>query len=150
MEEKFSLINKTRVKLPLLPLEKIKNDILGKKFSLSIALVDEKQSQKLNRECRKKDAPTNILSFVLGRDFGEIILCPKVIKGELKKFDRTFDELLGFLVIHGMLHLKGMEHGSTMEESENKYDKKYFRRHRCGLVHDACRGRRIFERRKKT
>ena len=107
----------------------IKNEILGKKYSLSIACVDEKTSRELNKKYRGKNKPTNILSFPLRKDMGEIVLCPAVIKREAKKFGRTFDKFLSFLVIHGILHLDGMKHGSTMEEREKFYDQKYFGRH---------------------
>jgi len=130
--------------------EKIKNDILGKKYELSIALVSEKKSREINKKYRKKDKPTNILSFVLTKNSGEIILCPTLIKKEIKKFNRTFPKLMGFLVIHGMLHLKGFEHSSTMERLEEKYDQKYFSGNRRRIVHDTSRGRRIFKRRKKS
>ena len=135
MEEDFSII---------------KNEILGKKYSLSIACVDEKTSRKINREYRGKDKPTNILSFSLRKNMGEIILCPAVIKREAKSFNRTFPKFLGFLVIHGMLHLKGYEHSSTMEELEQKYDQKYFSGDRRRLVHDTRRGRGISKGRKKS
>ncbi|MEI6280450.1 MAG: rRNA maturation RNase YbeY [bacterium] len=126
----------------------IKNDILGKKYSLSVAYVDEKTSKFLNNKYRKINKPTNILSFSLRIDLGEIILCPTVIRKEAKNFGRTFEQFIGFLVIHGMLHLEGMEHGSTMEKKEEKYDQKYFCGNRCGIVHDSCRGRRVYKRRK--
>ena len=129
---------------------KIKNDILGGKYSLSIACVDEKTSREINKKYRNKNKSTNILSFALRENLGEIILCLKIIKLDAKKFSKTFDQFFGFLVIHGMLHLKGLEHSSTMEELEEKYDKKYFGGDRCGVVYDASRGRRIFKRRKKS
>ena len=100
---------------------KLKKDILGKKYSLSIAFVDEKKSQEINKKYRNKDRPTNILSFALRKDEGELILCPAVIKREAPKHDKTFKEFLGFLVIHGMLHLKGLDHGKKMEKLEEKY-----------------------------
>ena len=130
--------------------EKIKNDILGKKYELSIALVSEKKSREINKKYRKKDKPTNILSFSLTKNSGEIILCPAVIKKEIKKFKRTYPKLVGFLVIHGMLHLKDYEHSSTMEKLEQKYDTKYFSGNRRRVVHDTSRGRRILKRRKKS
>ncbi|MBI3888620.1 rRNA maturation RNase YbeY [Candidatus Nomurabacteria bacterium] len=130
--------------------EKIKNDILGKKYSLSIAYVNQKTSKELNKKYRGKNKPTNILSFPLLKNKGEIVLCPDIIKKEAKNFGRTFPKFLGFLVIHGMLHLDGMEHGSTMEEREAKYDKKYFSRHRRGLDDDQSRRRRIHQGRKKS
>jgi probable rRNA maturation factor len=99
----------------------IKNDILGKKYSLSIACVPEKKSKELNKKYRNKNKSTNILSFPLRQDEGEIILCPAVIRREAKNFGKTFDQFMGFLVIHGMLHLKGYDHGKKMEKEEEKY-----------------------------
>jgi probable rRNA maturation factor len=130
--------------------EKIKQNILGKRYSLSIAYLSEKKSREINKKYRKINKPTNVLSFALSKNEGEIVLCKSVIRKELKKFDRNFEELLGFLVIHGMLHLKGMEHGSIMEKAEEKYDQKYFYRNRR-RVHDNKSGRgRIFKGRKKS
>jgi probable rRNA maturation factor len=129
MEERISIINQTKGKLPRLPFMLIKNDILGKKYNLSIAFIGKTQSKKLNHLYRKINKPTNVLSFPLTKDSGEILLCPALIKTETKKFGRNFHELLGFLVIHGCLHLKGMKHSSTMERREEKYDQKYFSRH---------------------
>jgi len=150
MQGEFSLINKTKGKIPSLPFLKIKNDILGEKYSLSLAFVNEKESKKINKKYRKKDKPTNILSFILHENVGEIIICPAVVKREAKNFEKTFSQFLGFLVIHGMLHLEGMEHSSRMERIENKYDTKYFGRHRCRVVHDTSRGRRVLKGRKKS
>lgn len=148
--EDFSLINKTKGKLPSLPFLKMKDDILGKKYFLSVAYVDKNISNRLNKIYRGKDRATNILSFQIHKNEGELILCPSVIKREAKDFDRTFKEFLGFLVIHGMLHLKGMDHSVTMERAEKKYDKKYFDRNRSRLEHDSSRSGRIQRRRKNS
>ena len=129
---------------------RVKNEILGKDYSLSVAFVNAKKSREINKKYRNKNKPTSILSFALSKNTGELILCKEIIKKELKKFNKTFRQFLGFLVIHGMLHLKGMEHSSRMEEAEAKYDQKYFYRNRRRVVHDAGRGRRIFKRRKKS
>ena len=150
MQEKLSIVNKTGERIPLLPLEKIKNDILGKSYSLSIAYVDEKKSQELNRKYRNKNKPANILSFSLRKNEGEIIITPSLVKKENKNFGRTYPQFLGFLVIHGMLHLKGMTHSSRMERTEEKYDQKYFGRNRHRILNDKSRGRRISKRRKKS
>ena len=89
MQESFSIINTTKGKLPSLPFVKIKEEILGKNYSLSLAFVDEKTSRKINKEYRKKDRPTNILSFLLHKNEGENIMCPNVIKKESKNFERN-------------------------------------------------------------
>ena len=130
--------------------EKIKNDILGKEYSLSIGFVSLNKSQEINKKYRKVDKATNVLSFVFSKNEGELVLCKTVIRKELKKFGRNYRELEGFLVIHGMLHLKGMEHSSRMEEAEEKYDQKYFYRNRRGVNHDQSGSGRISKRRKKS
>ena len=130
----------------------IKNDILGEDYSLSIAYVSEKKSRELNKKWRNKDKATNVLSFALSKTLGELVLCKAVIKREAleNKFDRDFENLLGYLVIHGMLHLKGMKHSSTMDKAESKYDQKYFGGNRRGLGRDQGGRGRIYQRRKKS
>src|ERR1035437_9122810 len=123
--------------------EKIKNDILGKEYSLSIGFVSLNKSQEINKKYRKVDKATNVLSFVFSKNEGELVLCKTVIRKELKKFGRNYRELEGFLVIHGMLHLKGMQHSSKMERAEATYDQKYFYRNRRGHFDDQGRGGRI-------
>jgi probable rRNA maturation factor len=108
---------------------KLKNEILGEDYSLSLAFVDRKTSRRLNKIYRKKDEATNILSFPLSKKTGEILICPAVVKAEIKKFGRSYRQLLALLVIHGMLHLKGMRHGAKMDRLEEEYDQKYFSRH---------------------
>jgi len=126
MQDNFSVLNTTKGKIPNLPFSVIKDDILGQKYSLSLAFVSKEKMRELNNSYRKIDKATNILSFPLSKTEGEILICPTTVKSETKKFGKTYPELLQFLVIHGMLHLKGMEHSSRMEIAEEKYDKKYF------------------------
>lgn len=148
MEEFLSILNQTKGHIPKLPFLLLKEDILGKKYILSIAFVSANTSRKLNKTWRAKDRATNVLSFPLSKTSGELILCPTVIKKETKKFERNFEELLGFLVIHGMLHLKGMLHGAIMDKQELKYDQKYFSRHRHRNSLDKSRSGRIRKGRK--
>jgi len=102
-------------------IKKIRNDILGKEYSLSVAYVSEKKSQEINKKYRKKDRATNVLSFALRKNEGELVLCKTLIRKEAKSSGKNFEEWLGFLVIHGMLHLKGLKHGKKMEKLEKKY-----------------------------
>ncbi len=113
-------------------IDNIKNDILGKKYSLSIAFVSKKKSREINKKYRKKDKPTNVLSFALRKNEGELVLCKTVIESEArlrlsasdrqaKKINKTYKEWLTILIIHGMLHLKGYDHGEQMEKLEEKY-----------------------------
>jgi probable rRNA maturation factor len=126
MKESFSIKNMTKGKLPRLPFRRIKDEVLGPDYELSIVLCGDKLSQELNRTHRGKDKPTNVLSFPLSDTHGEIFLnigLAKKQSGDFGLGPRTF---IGKLVIHGMLHLKGYAHGSTMESIEARFVKKFF------------------------
>ncbi|MEK7588258.1 MAG: rRNA maturation RNase YbeY [Patescibacteria group bacterium] len=150
MENSLSILNQTKGKLPNLPFVLLKNDILGEKYSLSIAFIGEKKSKEINFKYRGKNNPTNILSFPLSKTEGEILICPNVVKTQLKLWNKNYRDFTGFLVIHGMLHLKGMEHGAIMEKAEKKYDQKYFYRNRRGNNHDENSSGRIPKRTNKS
>jgi len=80
---------------------------------MSVALVAPEAIRDLNREFRDVDRPTDVLSFEVdgpyGEMVGEIVVCP-VQAGP----DIGVEEL----VIHGTLHLSGMDHGEDFEASE--------------------------------
>ncbi len=113
--------------LPEIPYKEIKETILGKKYTLTIIFCTPEESKERNRAYRDKDYPTNILSFPLSDDDGEIYISLATARKDAKKFDMTYSEFLHLLVVHGCLHLKGYDHGSTMEELEERYCKKFFR-----------------------
>ncbi len=109
--------------------DKIKEEILGKQYELSFAFVSKNKIKFLNKTYRKKDEPTDILSFPLSKKDGEILICKDIAKIKAKKFEMTFQDYLLFLVIHGMLHLKGLEHNAKMERYERIYHNRYRHRH---------------------
>ena len=123
IEEKFSIINETKGKLPSLPFVQMKNKILGKKYELNLVFIDDKKIHKLNKTYRKVDSPTDILSFPLEKDSGEILICEKLAKIKAKDFDRKYNNFLAFLFIHGCVHLLGYDHGNKMEVVETKFRK---------------------------
>ncbi len=104
--------------LPSVPFLALKEKILGKKYELSIRFVAPAEAQALNIAHRNKDYVPNTLSFPLSDTSGEIVLCRTAMRKEYKQFDMTYDTYMLFIVIHSMLHLKGYEHGSTMERKE--------------------------------
>ena len=118
---RIEITNKTKGKLPRLPFVRLKNEILGKEYELSLALVSPKESNRLNLAYRKKDKPTNVLSFPFDKKSGEIVLDIKTARADAPNFEMTVSKFLLFLVIHGMLHLKGFDHWSTMEKQEKKF-----------------------------
>lgn len=87
---------------------------------VSIVLTDSAAIQKLNRDWRGKDKPTNVLSFPAGEPglLGDIVLAYEVIKQEAEEQKKSFDDHLMHLIIHGILHLVGHDHEDD-KEAEN-------------------------------
>jgi probable rRNA maturation factor len=125
MSENFSITNKTNSTLPRVPFAKIKDEVLGAKYNLSLVFIGRTRSKKLNSAYRQKNYPTNILSYTFDKNNGEIFITPEVVKKQTKKFERKYDNLIGFLFIHGLLHLKGFDHGSRMERAEEVIRRKF-------------------------
>ncbi len=78
---------------------------------VSVALVEPAAIRDLNREFRGKDEPTDVLSFEVdgpyGEMVGEVVICPGCAQMSVEE-----------LVVHGALHLSGMDHGEDFEGSE--------------------------------
>lgn len=126
MNDSFCTItNNTKGKLPRLPFVSVKNKILGEKYDLSISVLSSKKQREINRTYRGKDNTTNILSFPLSSNSGEITIDPKKVRKDAPLFEMSYTKFFLLLVIHGCLHLKGFEHSSTMEREEKKYLKMF-------------------------
>ncbi len=117
--------NLTKSPIPKIPFEEIKNSVLGKKYELSLVFIGNKKSQNLNRIYRGKNKPTNVLSFGLSETSGEIFINTYKTKKEALTLGENFKKRACFLFIHGLLHLKGLEHGSRMERLEANYLNKF-------------------------
>lgn len=81
--------------------------------------------RRLNETYRGKGTPANVLSFPLGKDAGEIFLNPARARREARSFELSPEGHLEYLLIHGCLHLKGLDHGSTMDRAEVSYRKQF-------------------------
>ena len=128
LEEKNLTVNKKGGLIEralFLHIKEIKNEILKKNYSLSVNFISAKIAQDLNIKYREKDYIPNILSFPLSKKEGEIFICLSVVKKEAKNFSLTYKEFLTLLLVHGCLHLKGMDHGDKMDKLEEKYSKKF-------------------------
>ena len=89
--------------------------------TISLVLVGPEEIKQLNRKFRKKNKPTDVLSFELKEKdlLGEIVICPQVVKEKGEKMIEVF--------VHGILHLCGYDHEKSeaeakkMEEKEKHY-----------------------------
>jgi probable rRNA maturation factor len=120
-----TIINTTKGKLPRLPFVSIKEAVLGQKYELGVRFLSAAKQKELNKRYRDKDSTTNILSFPLSKNSGDITFDLAKVKKDAPLFDMTYPVFLKYLFIHGLLHLKGFEHSSTMEKEEKKYLKMF-------------------------
>ncbi len=123
--ETFRIHNETKATLPSVAFVDIKNFALGEDYDLSLVIVGKQKIQELNKAYRNKDEPTDILSFPISDTAGEIFINPEMSALEAQKFDRSYDNFIAFLFIHGCVHLKGFDHGSTMESIEVEIRKRF-------------------------
>jgi rRNA maturation RNase YbeY len=94
-------------------------------WEVSLAFVGTERAKAMNKQLRNKDYTPNVLSYQSGNKSGEIVICPLVAKKQAKKYDMTYTQFVGFLFIHGLLHLKGQQHGATMEKQERLLLKRF-------------------------
>ncbi|RDF09147.1 rRNA maturation RNase YbeY [Haemophilus sputorum] len=92
---------------------------------MTIRIVDEEESQTLNREYRGKDYPTNVLSFPFevpeGIELpllGDLVICRQVMECEAKEQQISLASHWAHLAVHGTLHLLGYDHIEEAEAEE--------------------------------
>ena len=87
---------------------------------LGVRMVSPAESRRLNARYRGLDAPTNVLSFPSpampagtprgARALGDLVICPRVLRGEARAQAKTLKAHWAHLVVHGSLHLIGYDH----------------------------------------
>ncbi|MCA9765005.1 MAG: rRNA maturation RNase YbeY [Carnobacterium sp.] len=110
---------------------------LEKETELSVLFVDNEKIQEINREFRFKDQPTDVISFaledevendlilnladfegVLPRNIGDIVISVDKAIEQADEYGHSLNRELGFLALHGFLHLNGYDHMEPNEEKE--------------------------------
>jgi len=107
--------------------EKVLEEIKRDNWELSILICGDKTMTELNSQYRGKAEPTDILSFNLGETMedgertvylpGDIVISLDTLRENARYFQIPEDEELRRLLIHGILHLDGMDH-KTSEKQE--------------------------------
>lgn len=115
-------------KLPGRRLKKIALAILGllgqAEAELSLVLIGNSEMRKLNAKYRRKDYPTDVLSFPMEagaspatRLLGDVIISVEKAREQAKQRGRTPDQELATLLIHGIVHLLGYDHERSAEDA---------------------------------
>lgn len=141
---KLSIIDRSRSDIPesflkswLVKLSKQIPEI--RKYSdLTIVFVSSAEMKKMNAQYRSKDYATDVLSFEpvdfgtfmpmtsstskkVSRPLGELVFCLSVIKRQARIHDLTFEQELGYMIIHGILHLLGYEHENNEAKAKKMF-----------------------------
>lgn len=101
--------------------EKVLEELKIEGEEISIFFCDDEEIQNLNRDYRKIDSPTDILSFENGSEYeddegkwkeaGDIAISFETLPKNAEYFGVSENEELKRLLIHGVLHLNGFDHG---------------------------------------
>jgi probable rRNA maturation factor len=98
-------------------LQQVIDDLDKGESELLIRIVDKDEIQTLNKTYRHQDKPTNVLSFesdlpveIDEAILGDVVICTEIVAEEAKAQNKTFDEHLTHMAIHGTLHLLGYDH----------------------------------------
>jgi probable rRNA maturation factor len=106
---------------------------VGEGTELSVTFVTNDRIQEINREYRDKDKPTDVISFAMEelgegeteiagegipRVLGDIIISIQRTEEQAGDYGHSFERELGFLAVHGFLHLLGYDHETDEEERE--------------------------------
>lgn len=127
----ITLLNKQRsIRVDTKRLKKDAQTILNhlgyRDFDLSIALVSDKVMHTYNKQYRRQDKPTDILSFPfhpdlkagqhikaktdLDKNLGDLIIAPAYVTHDLPRWGQTFEQRMRVLLVHGICHLLGYDH----------------------------------------
>ena len=101
---------------------------------MSLSFVDKNEIQEINKNYRGKDVPTDVISFALNDEvesevniigledefnsIGDVIICVDIAKEQAEEYNHSFDREIGFLTVHGFLHLLGYDHMTEEDEKE--------------------------------
>lgn len=106
--------------------KRLQAEVAGKRPFTSL-IADDAELRRLNREYRKKDYATDVLSFPSGADagfLGDIAISFDHALRQAAEFGHSVTEEIQILMLHGMLHLLGMDHEKDrgqMARAENQW-----------------------------
>ncbi|MGN1387572.1 MAG: rRNA maturation RNase YbeY [Bacillus sp. (in: firmicutes)] len=108
-----------------------KEENIEEECELSVTFVDDEAIREINREYRDKDSATDVISFALeemgegemeivGADMprvlGDIIISVDTAKAQAEEYGHSTNREIGFLALHGFLHLLGYDHMTKEDE----------------------------------
>ena len=110
-------------------ISEVLNDLNLKNWDISLLFCDDAFIQNLNKQYRDIDSPTDVLSFEQGDEYfdeagetrfmaGDIVISLDSLSFNAEEFNVDINEELKRLIVHGILHLNGMDHSDNSPEQE--------------------------------
>lgn len=89
-------------------------------LEVSLVFLKEAEVKRLNWKYRGKDYPTDILSFANDEteSLGEMVFCWPILQKQAIEHELSQEQELGYLMIHGILHLLGFDHETPGTDAE--------------------------------
>ncbi len=111
---------------------------LPENSEMSITFMDNERIQVINRDYRGKDAPTDVISFAieeegedempiffddeeitdLPNELGDIMISTQRAQEQAAEYGHSYEREVGFLALHGFLHINGYDHMTPEDEKE--------------------------------
>ncbi|MDI6452614.1 rRNA maturation RNase YbeY [Peloplasma aerotolerans] len=99
---------------------------IREKNNLQVIFVTQNEIQELNKKFRNIDRPTDVLSFINDdeddKSLGDVFISLEQARIQAKEFEHSLEREIGFLAVHGYLHLKGYDHYTKAEEEIMKQE----------------------------
>ena len=110
-------------------ISEVLNELNLKNWDISLLFCDDAFIQNLNKQYRDIDSPTDVLSFEQGDEYfdeagetrfmaGDIVISLDSLRSNAEEFNVDINEELKRLIVHGILHLNGMDHSDNSPEQE--------------------------------
>jgi probable rRNA maturation factor len=94
---------------------------LAHEGEITVRIVDAPEGQSLNRDYRKKDYATNVLTFDYTQEpvvTADLVLCAPVVAQEAMEQGKSLQAHYAHLIVHGTLHAQGWDHETNEAHAE--------------------------------
>jgi len=118
---RFDGVAEHRAALPRHAAARYIRHALATDAEITVRIVDAEEGQALNREYRKKDYATNVLTFDYTQEpvvTADLVLCAPVVAREAKEQNKSLQEHYAHLLVHGTLHAQGWDHETSEADAD--------------------------------